>query len=129
MNIRLMRPAHRRTFGQVLRDMWLALRGETYVTLNACCHTCDKDFLIEVYQDLNFPMTNGGIGIAYANFNDVMYYPTLRARYVDTGATYEEPNRRRDWFGCHVLSLRLSRPKPDYYAFERRWARIHRPAE
>lgn len=37
-------------------------------------------------------------------------------------------NLRRDWFGCHVLNLRLSRPKPDYYAFERRWARIHRPA-
>lgn len=105
MNIRLMRHTHRRTLGQVLRDVWLAVRGETYVTMSACCHTCDKDFLIEVYQDLAFPMTSGGIGIAYANVNDVMYYPTLRARYEDSGAVYEEPNRalyaprgkRRDW--------------------------------
>lgn len=88
-----------RSFRQVLHDVWLAVRGKTFVTLSGCCHACGEDFYIEVYQDLNHPLPFGKVGIAYGNFNDVMYFPSIRAWYEHNGAVYErlDPKKFPGW--------------------------------
>jgi len=75
-----------RTLGEFVRDILLAFKGKTYVTMRGTCRNCGTEFRLECYQDKTFPMKDqcacgsGNFGFDLKKFNGSYYSPTLRER-------------------------------------------------
>ncbi len=78
-----------RTWRHVLRDVWLALRGRTFVTMRGYCFHCKKRFHVEAYQDCLFPIRPrcgcvDPVSLDMMHFNDSDYFPTQLMREAPT---------------------------------------------
>lgn len=78
---KLPRKEGRRTWREVLRDVWLAFRGKTFVTMRGYCFRCGSGFHIEAYQDCRFPLRpkcrcEDPVSLDMMRFNATSYWPT-----------------------------------------------------
>lgn len=65
----------------VLRDVWLAFRGKTFVTMRAVCFHCGQSTNVEAYQDCIFPIgprcdCPDPLRLDAMTFNGATYFPT-----------------------------------------------------